>query len=333
MPTPIPQRLSRAVFAALCLIALVAVGCTKTPHPPGQTTTTQQDQVYTCPMHPEVLGKAGDKCPKCGMALEPKGNSSGEAADVAMRLQTEPETIEAGKSVDLILTPASKQKPDEKIELEVEHTKKIHLIMVSQDLSFFDHIHPEEQAGSRAYSVKTTLPAPGPYLVFADYRPTGGTAKVDRLDLSVAGEAPPATTYSEARLTDEIEDGFSVTISTEDGNFLSGQESHLTGKVSKNGQPFDVNNLEDYLGEKAHMVVLSLQDKEYLHVHPGVENSALDLHTTFAKPGLYRGWLQFQSAGKVYTSDFVFSVAQGKAQPMDGMKEMNGASPDAHGGH
>lgn len=27
--------------------------------------------VYTCPMHPEVTGKAGDKCPKCKMDLEP----------------------------------------------------------------------------------------------------------------------------------------------------------------------------------------------------------------------------------------------------------------------
>jgi hypothetical protein len=26
---------------------------------------------YYCPMHPEVRGKAGDKCPKCNMALEP----------------------------------------------------------------------------------------------------------------------------------------------------------------------------------------------------------------------------------------------------------------------
>lgn len=25
---------------------------------------------YTCPMHPEVTGKDGDKCSKCGMALE-----------------------------------------------------------------------------------------------------------------------------------------------------------------------------------------------------------------------------------------------------------------------
>ena len=26
---------------------------------------------YACPMHPEVTGKESDKCPKCGMNLEP----------------------------------------------------------------------------------------------------------------------------------------------------------------------------------------------------------------------------------------------------------------------
>ena len=27
--------------------------------------------VYACPMHPEITGKAGDKCPKCNMDLKP----------------------------------------------------------------------------------------------------------------------------------------------------------------------------------------------------------------------------------------------------------------------
>jgi hypothetical protein len=27
------------------------------------------DSAYACPMHPEVKGNKGDKCPKCGMAL------------------------------------------------------------------------------------------------------------------------------------------------------------------------------------------------------------------------------------------------------------------------
>ncbi len=33
---------------------------------------TDSDQVYTCPMHPEVVRKGPGTCPKCGMALEPR---------------------------------------------------------------------------------------------------------------------------------------------------------------------------------------------------------------------------------------------------------------------
>ena len=32
-------------------------------------TDTLHVHVYACPMHPEITGKEGDKCPKCGMAL------------------------------------------------------------------------------------------------------------------------------------------------------------------------------------------------------------------------------------------------------------------------
>lgn len=30
---------------------------------------TTKTHVFACPMHPEVTGKEGDKCPKCSMAL------------------------------------------------------------------------------------------------------------------------------------------------------------------------------------------------------------------------------------------------------------------------
>lgn len=35
-------------------------------------TDTTHVHIFACPMHPEVTGKEGDKCPKCSMALEHK---------------------------------------------------------------------------------------------------------------------------------------------------------------------------------------------------------------------------------------------------------------------
>ena len=41
-------------------------------HMEGDTTNHQDEMamVYACTMHPEVTGKEGDKCSKCGMKLE-----------------------------------------------------------------------------------------------------------------------------------------------------------------------------------------------------------------------------------------------------------------------
>ena len=34
---------------------------------------------FTCPMHPDVTGKEGDRCPRCNMALVPEGAAAGHA--------------------------------------------------------------------------------------------------------------------------------------------------------------------------------------------------------------------------------------------------------------
>jgi Cu2+-exporting ATPase len=48
------------------------------------TTTTEQQQQYTCPMHPEVVKPGPGKCPKCGMDLVPiskAGNTNHSGMD------------------------------------------------------------------------------------------------------------------------------------------------------------------------------------------------------------------------------------------------------------
>ena len=41
------------------------------PPPVMEETPSSNDDGYACPMHPEVRGGASDRCPKCGMSLEP----------------------------------------------------------------------------------------------------------------------------------------------------------------------------------------------------------------------------------------------------------------------
>ena len=281
--------------------------------------THEGTHIYACPMHPEVIGKEGDICPKCGMKLEHNDNAGVlNSNKYKMKFTTNPTVVEAGKQVTLSMTPQIIGKESELVPLDVAHEKKIHFIMVSKDLSWFDHQHPEYNSKG-SYDLNYTFKNGGDYILFADYKPSGGNHTVDKIYINVKGNILSEKKYSKSQLTSDV-DGFEVSLSSETGKLESGNLQHIIGVITKGGNSVDPNTLENYLGAKAHMVVIGVEDKNYLHVHPGVENGKFDLHTTFDKPGIYRGWIQFQSSGKVHTADFVFNVVQGKK---DTSKENN----------
>jgi hypothetical protein len=53
-------------------------------------------------------------------------------------------------------------------DFDVEHTKRMHLIVVRRDLTGFQHLHPSENADG-TWSLPVTLPEAGTYRVFADF--------------------------------------------------------------------------------------------------------------------------------------------------------------------
>ena len=280
---------------------------------------------YACPMHPEVTGKEGDTCPKCGMKLEHSDLPPATAGTYFMQFASVPATVEPRKEVTLSFTPKKKNAEGEQVALDIQHEKKIHLILVSDDLSWFDHIHPEYNADG-SYTVKSSFPAPGKYYAFADYKPTGSGAVVDKIDVVVAGNAPPARQFSADKLSG-TSGNYSFELQPTGGKLVTGALMHISGIVKKDGKEIDANTLENYLGAKAHFVMIGVDEKEYLHVHPGVAEGRFDLHTTFEKPGTYRGWVQFNADGKIHTIDFTMNVSQGSAEDI---KKANQAHTDHH---
>ena len=285
---------------------------------------TDANTIFACPMHAEVSGKAGDKCPKCGMALEPaKANA---ATKYKMAFSANPAILEAGKSALLSFKPENMANASAAVPLDLHHEKKIHLIVVSKDLSYFEHIHPVYNADG-SYQIKvlgnadkytdgrghneTKFEKGGDYVLFADYMPTGAPGQLERISLTVAGTASKTATYSKEKLTCTI-DGYTVTLGSQDGQFATNNALHITGTVAQGGKTVAAESFENYLGAKAHVVMLREGADHYMHVHPDVVNGQLDLHTTFDTPGMYRAWLQFQTNGKLHTADFVVNVAEGK---------------------
>src|SRR4051794_14510360 len=70
-------------------------------------------------------------------------------------------------------------------DFDVEHTKRMHLIVVRRDMTGFQHLHPTQRADG-GWSVPIALQDAGSYRVFADFS-TDGKARTLADDLTVDG--------------------------------------------------------------------------------------------------------------------------------------------------
>ncbi|WP_207515799.1 heavy metal-binding domain-containing protein [Longitalea luteola] len=260
--------------------------------------------VYACPMHPEVTGKKGDKCPTCGMDLEPVKKD--DAARSEVTIASTPQVIEAGQPVTLKLSITQN---GEKVTLDIAHEMKVHLLLVNEELTWFHHIHPQEQPDG-SYVVTETFPGGGKYWLFTDYKPAGGSQNVNKQAIEVKGAPFSNAAAASTRFVSTV-DGY--TVSLQNGNdFKTNRTQALQFTIEKNGSRLAARDIENYLGASAHIVMIGKADKDLLHIHPVASKSyPIYAETHVDKPGIYRMWVQFQVAGKVRTADFTVDVQEG----------------------
>jgi hypothetical protein len=191
---------------------------------------------------------------------------------------------------------------------EVEHEKRMHLIVVRRDGRGFQHLHPELGADG-VWRVRLTLPAAGSYRVFADFK-HDGEAQTLAADLAVDGDARYRPLPAEAA-TATTEGGYRVRLDA--GALQAGREAELRFGVSRGGEAI---RPEPYLGAGGHLVALREGDLAYLHVHPagpgerGPHAQAVSFATEFPTEGRYRLYLQFKHEGRVHTAEFTQEVAR-----------------------
>ncbi|MDE7552966.1 hypothetical protein CN324_15150 [Bacillus anthracis] len=98
-----------------------------------------------------------------------------------------------------------------------------------------------------------------------------------------------------------------------DGKLKAKQETMLTFtfKNAKTKEP--ITDLQPYLGAVGHVVILDKDSKQYVHVHPMVEDAKgpeAVFHATFPSPGIYKVWGEFKQNNKVFTVPFVVEVSE-----------------------
>lgn len=182
---------------------------------------------------------------------------------------------------------------------EDRHERPMHLIVISNDLSGYAHLHPQ-LADDGTWSV--TLPAlvPGGYRVIADTVPTDGPDLVLTVDLIVPGSATgrPLPEPAEA---DSV-DGLDVTLDLVASP--GGPTAELT--VRRDGA---VVEPDPYLGARGHLVAIDADDLAYLHVHPTDGGGPVSFAIAQPDPGRYRLFFDFSVDGQVHTAAFTVDIA------------------------
>ena len=185
-------------------------------------------------------------------------------------------------------------------DFDVEHTKRMHLIVVRRDMTGFQHLHPAPARRTAAGPCPPSSRTPGTYRVFADFS-VDGRPRTLATDLAVDGEVRTRPLPAPSP-TAEV-DGMQVRL--DEGAARAGAESELRFTVTRDGRPVAI---QDYLGAKGHLVALREGDLAFLHVHP--DERSLRFEATFPTAGRYRLFLQFQVDGRVHTAEFTQEVGR-----------------------
>lgn len=187
---------------------------------------------------------------------------------------------------------------------EPEQTKLMHLYLIRDDLTGFQHLHPSVAADG-TWMVTIAAPQPGSYRAYTQFTVNGSDGKpvtsVLSVPVTVAGTATPVPLPPATPTT--MVDGYTLTVASV---LTPGRESDLSLTVSKDGQP--VTDLQPYLDTYAHLTAIHAGDLAFAHLHPqgAVDGDhggpKLDFHAMLPTAGDWRLFVQFQTGGTLHTA-------------------------------
>lgn len=264
----------------------------------------------------------------------------------SVEFQSEPTELQANQPSTLSFMVKDKQGGVVK-DLQIVHEKPMHLLIVSKDLVEFYHLHPEQSADG-SYKVTHTFPNGGDYKLYADFTPKDAAQVVEQIDVKVAGPERAKVALVADTKYEKTVDGLKVVMKPS-VEIKAGQELTLDFQAfdSASGKP--ATDLQNYLGELAHFVIISEDLKDFVHAHPMAKGESMDsmnmgdgkpddhgadghehsanegdpkkigesevsAHTTFPRAGFYKLWAQFQRNGKVINVPFIVNVPAGKTE-------------------
>src|SRR5215217_5531960 len=186
-------QLRLLAFAGLLAAAFGAaalVGSAADVHPPGRAPATAG---------PHGMAETGAMAPQAVRGLA--------ASAGGLTLELARTTATPGRRLDLAFRIADRRGRTVR-DFDVEHTRRMHFIVVRRDMTGFQHLHPA-QAADGTWSVPVTPRDAGSYRVFADFA-VDGRPQTLAGDLTVDGAMRARPLPAPARTADA--DGMHVSL-------------------------------------------------------------------------------------------------------------------------
>lgn len=231
---------------------------------------------------------------------------------------TTPDIIVPQTKIPLVFTIYDAANGTPQLLYQRAYEKLMHLIIVDESLTYFEHIHPEQNKNT--FSIDATFPRNGRYHLYTDFQPLGAIEQQMGFTVNVGDEEKTVSTFPE-KLSDTV-DGYTITLNKD--TFTS-QELSLGNKkmtfTIKDSQGNDVKTLKPYLASFGHLVMINTKSYDYVHVHPFsliqpqkestsgpiVEFLPMGIYGPIKK-GTYKLFAQFNPNGTLITADFTITV-------------------------
>ena len=210
-------------------------------------------------------------------------------------------------------------------EFEVVHERLLHLVMTSEDMSWFEHQHPV-RGKDGIFRLTWSFPHAGNYRLYADFTPADGDNQIKPILLAVGGPTTSAVPLRpDRRLVKQIGDlRFHLTVRP--GTPLSREKPALLTYTVRDRRGRAVTDMQPYIGAMGHLLAISRDGKDVVHTHvlqtpsqssePGrprvtaamisAKGPVFSFLLTPPSAGLYKTWAQFMHHNRVYTVPVTF---------------------------
>jgi hypothetical protein len=286
------------MFRALILLLSTLLPFQQQTQPPPD----DPDVEFICPMDKDVRSKTPGKCPRCGMTLVA---GIPDPREFPVHITTAPKILKPGAETLLTFRVEDPATGKTVHDFQIMHEKLFHQFLVSQDMEFFQHVHPIMHTDG-SFDLDVKFPHAGLYRLLSDFYPAGATPQLITNTLFVSGAEMKMTPAKlTADLASKKTENLEVSLTTEPAEPIAGLKTLLFFRLTPN------DGIEPYIGAMGHMLAASSDLIDMIHTHPFLvsdpENGAvkqIQFNVIFPREGVYKLWVQFQRKGVVNTAVF-----------------------------